>query len=201
MRFGMLLSAASAAVVLAPVARADIVDDQFVSTLTSQGITGDRGQLIGDGQATCDQYGSPGMNGLLLQIMNQGFTDVQATHVITVGLRAYCPEKAAAGVMTGLLGSGLVQLSLNPNPPDNQIAQLATQSAFAVCKTVTYVPDANGVKGAIDGLTANVGISQPAAARVVALSVQASCPQYMPQVNQVVPNSTSEAPAKQVGHA
>jgi hypothetical protein len=40
------------------VAHADAPDDQFINSLGTQGITGDRGQLIGDGHAMCDAYGS-----------------------------------------------------------------------------------------------------------------------------------------------
>jgi hypothetical protein len=169
-----------------PVARADGADDQFINTLASKGIAGDRGQLIGDGYATCDNYGTPGMDGLMFQIIGQGFSYVQASHVMVIGLRAYCPEKAAAGAMAALLGPGLA--AADPNAAEEQLVQLSTQSGPATCKTLSYVADADGVRGAIDGVMDKTGLPQSAAARVVALSVKGSCPQYMPLVKQVVPN-------------
>ncbi len=74
--------------------RADTADDQLISTLANQGITGDRGQLISDGHAACDVYGSARTIGLMLQIEGQGFDKIQASNVMLAGLRAYCPEKA-----------------------------------------------------------------------------------------------------------
>ena len=180
--------AAVALAAAAPVARAD-VDDQFINTLAAQGITGDRGQLIGDGQATCDNYDTPGMNGVMLQIVVQGFSDLQATRVMLVGLRAFCPEKAAAGTMAAMLGNGLTVASADPNATEEEeVARLSIRSAPATCKTLSYVPDADGVRGTIDGLMDKTGLPQSAAARVVAHSVTDSCPQYTPLVKQVVPN-------------
>jgi Protein of unknown function (DUF732) len=184
MRFGLPLWAAVAAVVLAPVARADALDDQFINTLTSQGIWGDREQLIADGHATCDNYGTPGMNGLLFQIMGLGLDNVQAGRVMIVGLRAYCPEKAASGTMAAMLGPGSAGPPADPNPTDEQVAQLSLQTAPATCKTLSYVSDADGVRGAIDGVMQKTGLPQPAAAQVVARSVADSCPQYKPLVKQ-----------------
>jgi hypothetical protein len=189
MRFGMPLWAAAAAVVLAPVAHADALDDQFINSLASQGIWGDRGQLINDGQATCDNYGTPGMNGLLFQIMGLGLDNVQASRVMIVGLRAYCPEKAAAGTMAAMLGPGSAAAPADPNPTEEQLVQLSIQSAPATCKTLSYVSDADGVRGAIDGVMGKTGLPEPAAERVVARSVADSCPQYKPLVKQVASSS------------
>jgi Protein of unknown function (DUF732) len=189
MRFGMPLWAAAAAVVLAPVAHADALDDQFVNSLAAQGIWGDRQQLINDGQATCDNYGTPGMNGVLFQIMGLGLTNVQASRVMIVGLRAYCPEKAAAGTMAAMLGPGSAAAPADPNPTEDQLAQLSRQSAPATCKTLSYVSDADGVRGAIDGVMGKTGLSQPEAERVVARSIADSCPQYQPLVKQAAPTA------------
>lgn len=46
-----------------PVAGADTVDDHYLAVLTAAGISGDRGQLIGDGHAACDAYGTAGVVG------------------------------------------------------------------------------------------------------------------------------------------
>jgi Protein of unknown function (DUF732) len=82
------------AVALAPVANATPADDQFLAALAAQNIPGDRGQLIADGYTACDAYGTPGMVGLMYQIMGLGMSNGQAASVIAVGMRAYCPEKA-----------------------------------------------------------------------------------------------------------
>jgi hypothetical protein len=79
-----------------PVAHADAPDDQFINSLGTQGITGDRGRLIGDGHAMCDAYASARTIGLMLQIEGQGFDKTQASNVMLPGLRAYCPERSAS---------------------------------------------------------------------------------------------------------
>lgn len=83
-----------AAVVFASNAQADTPDDQFINQLSSQGITGDRGTLIGEGHAACDNYGTLGMNGVMMQIMGQGLSSGQASTVILSGMHTYCPGKA-----------------------------------------------------------------------------------------------------------
>jgi hypothetical protein len=81
---------------IVPVAHADAPDDQFTNSLGTQGITGDRGQLIGDGHAMCDAYASARTIGLMLQIEGQGFDKTQASNVMLAGLRAYCLERSAS---------------------------------------------------------------------------------------------------------
>ena len=66
--------------------------------------------------------------------------------------------------------------------PDGSAADGA--GALATCKTLSYVSDADGVRGAIDGVMQKTGLPQPAAAQVVARSVAGSCPQYKPLVKQ-----------------
>jgi hypothetical protein len=95
MRTSWIVSVAASLLMLSvPLARADAGDDQFISSLAVHGITGDRGQLIRDGHAMCDAYGSDRVIGLILQIEGQGFDKIQASNVMLAGLRAYCPEKA-----------------------------------------------------------------------------------------------------------
>jgi hypothetical protein len=79
-----------ASLVSAGMANADTVDDQFINQLAARGITGDGGQLIADGHAACDGYGSPAIVGLTYQIMGQGFSNGQAADVITVAWHTYC---------------------------------------------------------------------------------------------------------------
>jgi hypothetical protein len=96
MTMGKVLAGAlgALALALAPVANATPADDQFLSVLSAQGIPGDHGQLIADGHAACDAYGTAGMVGLQMQIMGLGMSNGQAASVIMAGIRAYCPEKA-----------------------------------------------------------------------------------------------------------
>ncbi len=84
----------SALLLVAPIARADDADDQFINALATQGITGDREQLIADGHAACEAYGTARMIVVMMEITGQGFDKTQAFDVIHAGLRAYCPEKA-----------------------------------------------------------------------------------------------------------
>jgi hypothetical protein len=79
-----------ASLVSVGVATADTIDDQFINQLSARGITGDRGQLIADGHAACDNYGSPGLVGFSYQIMGQGFTNGQAGDIISVAWHTYC---------------------------------------------------------------------------------------------------------------
>jgi hypothetical protein len=80
-----------------PAAQDDEPDDQFINSVGTQGITGDRGQFIGDGHAMCDAYCSARTIGLMLHIEGQGFDKIQASNVMLAGLRAYRPERLRLG--------------------------------------------------------------------------------------------------------
>jgi hypothetical protein len=77
------------------VANADTPDDKFISLVQAQGITGDRGQLIADGHAACDGYGSLAFVGQVSALMGRGMSNTQATGLQLAGLKTYCPEKIA----------------------------------------------------------------------------------------------------------
>jgi len=77
------------------VANADSLDDKFISLVQAQGVTGDRGQLIADGHAACDGYGSLAFVGQVSALMGRGMSNVQATGLQLAGLKTYCPEKIA----------------------------------------------------------------------------------------------------------
>ena len=78
----------------APVAHADSQDDRYLAALAGQGITGPPDQLIADGHAACDNYGTPGLVGQMLALEGRGLTNVQ---LLVTGVRAYCPEKSPLG--------------------------------------------------------------------------------------------------------
>jgi Protein of unknown function (DUF732) len=55
----LLAVPATALLAMAGTAYADTQDDQFLKSLSAQGIPGDPGQLIADGHAACANYGTP----------------------------------------------------------------------------------------------------------------------------------------------
>ena len=77
------------------VAHADTQDDQYLAALSAQGITGDPGQLIADGHAACDNYGTPALVAQMTGLMAQGYSNVQASTLFLAGIKAYCPGKIA----------------------------------------------------------------------------------------------------------
>jgi Protein of unknown function (DUF732) len=74
----------------ADISNADTIDDQFINRLSAQGITGDRGELIADGHAACDNCGSAGIDDVFFQIMGQGLTNGQAGDLVSVAWHTYC---------------------------------------------------------------------------------------------------------------
>jgi hypothetical protein len=87
-------AAAGATIALGTPAWADTVDEHYLSVLSALGIPGDRDQLIADGHAACDAYGTPGVVGEVFGLEGQGMSNIQASDVILAGVRSYCPEKA-----------------------------------------------------------------------------------------------------------
>jgi hypothetical protein len=84
----------------APVAHADSQDDRYLAALAGQGITGDPAQLIADGHAACDNYGSPCVVAQMLGLEARGLSNIQASDVFMDGVRAYCPEKGPFGPLS-----------------------------------------------------------------------------------------------------
>jgi hypothetical protein len=80
-----------------PVARADAADDQFVSALAAQGITGDRGTVIAAGHSACDGVASAttvqGKGAQLDDVINALHVGpYQAWFVIRTAKSIYCPQ-------------------------------------------------------------------------------------------------------------
>lgn len=92
---------ATIALAFGAVAHADTTDDQYLAELSRLGITGEPGQLIAEGRAACNNYGSPALVGQIAGLMGRGMSNVQASNLILVGMRAYCPEKVPAGLPPG----------------------------------------------------------------------------------------------------
>jgi Protein of unknown function (DUF732) len=84
----------------APVAGADSQGDRYLAALAGQGITGPPDQLITDGHAACDNYGTPGLVAQMLALEGRGLTNVQASNLLVTGVRAYCPEKSPLGPLS-----------------------------------------------------------------------------------------------------
>lgn len=98
MRLGIAsVACALVALVSAGAAGADDLDDDFIDSLTAQGITGDREQLIADGHATCATYGTLAANDTLMHLMGRGLTNVQAGNVMLAALGTYCPQRIPPG--------------------------------------------------------------------------------------------------------
>ena len=104
--YGLRMFARTAALMAAsmamcvPVAHADARDDKYLAALASQGITGDPAQLIADGQAACDNYGTAGLVGQMMGLEGRGLSNVQASNLLVTGVRAYCPEKSPLGPLS-----------------------------------------------------------------------------------------------------
>jgi hypothetical protein len=68
-------------------------DTQFLAALQAANINGNSNELIADGHAACNAYGTGGMPGVMSQIQGLGLSNTQAKTVIASGMKAYCPEK------------------------------------------------------------------------------------------------------------
>lgn len=93
----LLVGAAVVMVIGSGVARADTLDDRYLAALASQGVTGDSAQLISDGHAACDNYGSVGLVAQMYALEGRGLSNVQASNLLVTGVKAYCPEKSPLG--------------------------------------------------------------------------------------------------------
>ncbi len=92
---------AAFAVAFGGIAHADTADDQYLAELSRLGIAGEPGQLIADGRAACNNYGGLALVGQMMALMGRGMSNVQASNLVLVGMRSYCPEKVPAGMPLG----------------------------------------------------------------------------------------------------
>jgi hypothetical protein len=60
-------------------------------------MAGDRGQLIAQGQAACDNYATPAFAGQMTALVAQVMSAGQAQGLLIAGIRAYCPQKMPGG--------------------------------------------------------------------------------------------------------
>jgi hypothetical protein len=86
----LLAVPATALLAMAGIAYADTQDDQFLKSLSAQGIPGDPGQLIADGHAACANYGTPAFAAQMAGLMGRGLSRAQASRLRTARTRAYC---------------------------------------------------------------------------------------------------------------
>jgi uncharacterized protein DUF732 len=87
------------------VAHADGADDQFVASLSSQGIPGDRGTLIAIARQFCDARNLPHIGiglpspywmqvrNLRDQLVGQGLSQPQMDQLARDAIAAYCPDR------------------------------------------------------------------------------------------------------------
>jgi hypothetical protein len=93
---------------------------------------------------------------------------------------------ASGGIMEAMYGPGLARASGDPS--DDQIVELSIRYAESTCDAVARLPEEQGVNGAIANVMNRNALPRSDAEQVVGLSVKNSCPQYLPLVQQVVPN-------------
>ncbi|TVS85558.1 DUF732 domain-containing protein [Mycobacterium helveticum] len=94
---------------------------------------------------------------------------------------------AGAGIVATVLGPGLPRASADP--PGEEFERLASRYAQTTCAQLGRYPEAPGVNAAVADTMDRSAIPRAAAQRVVGLSVRDYCPQYLPLVRQVVPDS------------
>ena len=87
----------SCCLVGAPVAHADSQDDRYLAALAGQGITGQPDQLIADGHAACDNYGTPGLAGQMTALEGRGLTNLQASNLWRLGCARTAQRKSPLG--------------------------------------------------------------------------------------------------------
>jgi hypothetical protein len=92
---------------------------------------------------------------------------------------------AALAVAT-LFGPGLSTASAAPS--EDELIAIAMRSVPETCQAVAFLPTPQGVKGAIADIQSQSALPKWAAARVTGHAVRLSCPQYLPRIQQVVPN-------------
>jgi len=92
----------------------------------------------------------------------------------------------AAAVITGVFGPGLAIASATPT--EEQLVEISMRSVPETCQAVRNLPQPQGVRGAIADVQAQSDLPKWAAARVVGHAIRLSCPEYLPLVQQVVPN-------------
>jgi hypothetical protein len=93
----VMFGALAIVVASAPMARADAADDQFVSALAAQGITGDRGTVIAAGHSACDGVATAttvqGKGAQLDDVINALHVGpYEAWFVIRTAKSIYCPQ-------------------------------------------------------------------------------------------------------------
>ncbi len=93
---------------------------------------------------------------------------------------------ATAGIITAMFGPGLAKASASPT--EEQLVRISMRNVPETCNAVASVPTQQGVRGAIANVMNQTDLPKWAAGRVVGHSVRISCPQYLPLVQQVVPN-------------
>jgi hypothetical protein len=112
--------------------------------------------------------------------------ELLGTKPMTVKLRTAVTLLACGGIIAAMFGFGLPHASADPT--EQQIVDISIRDAPQACATLANAPDDRGVRGAIANVQDKVGVPRWAAERAVGLAVQASCPQYLPLVQHVVPN-------------
>lgn len=107
--------------------------------------------------------------------------------MITLTMRTAGALVVGGGIVAAMLGAGLPRASAEP--PEEEIVRLSQRYAYTTCTQLTTTPDTQGFDIAVADVMDRNGISRRAAERVVALSVENSCPQFLHLVQQVAPGA------------
>lgn len=103
--FLMAVGALAALIILSATARADTMDDRYVSVLHTQGISSSGGDssLIAAGHLVCRERAN-GMSGLAIAYQIEGATNLgpyDAGYLVGAAEGAYCPWLGDAGASSG----------------------------------------------------------------------------------------------------
>lgn len=93
---------------------------------------------------------------------------------------------ASGGLIAAIHGPGLTRAPADP--ANDRLVELSNRFAQQTCQYLTAFPNVQGVNRAIADVLDQNDMPRSDAGQVVALGVKNSCPQYLPLVQQVVPN-------------
>jgi hypothetical protein len=93
---------------------------------------------------------------------------------------------AGGGIIAAMFGPGLPRATADPT--EKEIVELSIRYAQTTCAQLAALPKPQGVRAAVADVLDRSAVPRSAAERVVGLAVKNSCPQYLPLVQQVVPD-------------
>lgn len=89
-------------------------------------------------------------------------------------------------MVAAVFGPGVAIASADPD--EQQLSEISARHAVETCDTVARLPTDQGVNRAVALVLEMTDLPRWAAERVVGLAVRRSCPEYLPRVQQAIPN-------------